>query len=255
MTANTKLTLSNGMEFMYIPKGEFIMGSSLNNKSAGSNEKPQNVINISYDYWMARFLVTNEFYSIYVKRKGIKYPVDDWLQKETHPVVYVTWDDVVAYIYWLNRTLEGEIPFIDYELRLPTEPEWEKAARGTDGRTYPWGNHFEKNNCNSIENDINGTSSVGLYSPSGDSPYGCTDMAGNVWEWTNSFEEEYPYKSENEKLTANRVAYNKFNHIIRGGSYVDSSWYVRCTTRHGYQGSGKGLGFRLAIAPKLKALD
>ena len=83
----------------------------------------------------------------------------------------ITWHNAVAYAEWANK-------------RLPTVEEWVKAARGTDGREYPWGNEFDVNKCNTKEGRTGGTTPVGKYSPLGDSPYGCVDMAGNVWEWT-----------------------------------------------------------------------
>ena len=212
-----KLTLSNGMEFMRIPAGKFIMGE-------GSEQHSQD---IPYDYWMARYPLTNELYSTYAK--GIKHPVDGWEKKKDHPVTYAKWTDAIAYCQWLNNLLKAELP-TGLVLRLPTEAEWEKVARGTDGREYPWGNQFDENKCNTSEGGKGGTTPVGLYSPQGDSPYGCADMSGNVWEWTHSLFKPYPYKAndgrEDEKTSGARV--------LRGGSFDDSGRYARCAYRYVY---------------------
>ena len=101
---------------------------------------------------------------------GGKAPPDEL---RDHPVVYVSWRDCVAYAEWAG-------------VRLLTEQEWEKAARGIDGRVYPWGDEFDSARCNTYESGIGATTPVGRYSPGGDSPCGCADMAGNVWEWTAS---------------------------------------------------------------------
>ncbi len=220
--AKNKITLSNGMELMRVPMGKFLMGDNNQYKE----ERPQHTIDIPYDYWMARYPITLELYTAYIKSKGIKHPSDKWVdKKEDHPIGAVTWSDTLAYSQWLNNLLISEIPS-GLILRLPTEAEWEKAARGTDGREYPWGNIFNKNNCNT---NGNAKTSVSLYSPQGDSPYGCADMAGNVWEWTHSRMKPYPYNfddgREKEKDSGARV--------LRGGSFNYNERYARCASRQG----------------------
>lgn len=103
-------------------------------------------------------------------------PKTDILCKANHPVVQVTWEDAAAYARWAGK-------------RLPTQQEWEKAARGTDGRQYPWGNQEPARELCNFDKNEHGTTPVGRYSPQGDSPYGCVDMGGNVWEWTASMDE------------------------------------------------------------------
>ncbi len=242
-----KLTLSNGMEFMRIPAGKFPMGSGKDNEIAYDSEKPQHNVDIPYDYWMAHYPVTNELYNAYTKAQNIKHPVDGWEKKKDHPVVNVTWIDVINYCQWLTGFIKADLPS-DLVLRLPTEAEWEKAARGTNGREYPWGNQFDKNRCNTYESGEGGTTSVGQYSPHGDSPYGCADMSGNVWEWTHSLKKAYPYNftdgREDEKTSGART--------LRGGSFLDASyWVARCAFRSDYFVGylNTNLGFRVVMAP------
>ena len=239
-TSVNKLTLSNGMEFMRVPADKFLMGSN----DGEGNEKPQHTVDILYDYWMARFPVTNELYNAYAKTKGITHPVDDWQKKKDHPVVRVTWYNTIEYCKWLNTLMKVELPS-GVALRLPTEAEWEKAARGTDGREYPWGNIFDKNKCNSEAGRIDSTTSVGLYSPQGNSPYGCADMAGNVWEWTHSEYKAYPYKvkdgREDEQKSVVRVS--------RGGAFINGERLTRCAVRsHSDPLTRYGIsGFRIVV--------
>lgn len=245
-TISNKLTLSNGMEFMRVPAGKFLMGSSAENKDAFVDEHPQHTVDIPYDYWMARFPVTNEQYNQYVTAKKIKHPVSEWMQKKDHPVTDVSWNDAMEYCQWLNDLLKRELP-PSCLLRLPTESEWEKTARGIDGREYPWGNVFDKNKCNSKEGEKVTTTSVDLYSPQGDSPFGCADMAGNVWEWTHSLDKKYPYNvSDGRERNEGNYAFDI--RILRGGSCYLEARRVRCAYRSGGDPDGRVFGFRIVVS-------
>jgi formylglycine-generating enzyme required for sulfatase activity len=240
-----KIILSNGIELMRVPAGKFLMGSIKEDGLSYDDELPQHTLDIPYDYWMARFPVTNERYGVYVRAERIRHPVDGWETKIDHPVVNVWWKDAIEYCRWLSNLLKRELPS-GFLLRLPTEAEWEKAARGADGRQYPWGNTFDKNKCNSYEGGKGGTTPVGWYSPQGDSPYDCADMAGNVWEWTHSLKKKYPYSvgdgRENAKASGTRV--------VRGGDFSHYCGYARCASRnyYGFHHSDYN-GFRVVASP------
>jgi formylglycine-generating enzyme required for sulfatase activity len=240
------IEILGGMEFMRVPAGKFLMGSKNDNKLASGGEKPQHSVDIPYDYWMARFPVTNELYNAYTKSQKIEHPVKDWEKKKDHPVVYVKWTDAMAYCQWLNDLIKAELP-AGLVLRLPTEAEWEKAARGTDGLEYPWGNEFDKNKCNTSEGGKGGTTPVGSYSSRGNSPYGCADMSGNVWERCHSLYKSYPYKvndgREDEKASGARV--------LRGGSFIYDVRHARCAYRNGLLNNVAFfdlVGFRVVVA-------
>ena len=220
ITDSKLLTLSNGMEFVRVPKGEFIMGYG-DEKDPNSlfTRYDKHIVDIPYDYWMARYPVTNEQYNAHAKVDGISHAVSNWEKKKDHPVASVNWDSAMGYCKWLNDLLKNEFPS-NMILRLPTEAEWEKAARGTDGRERPWGNTFDENKCNSREGRKGGTTTVGLYSPHGDSPYGCADMAGNVWEWTRSEFKPYPYKVDDGRERENEPTIVR--RVLRGGSWHDT---------------------------------
>ncbi|MGC1375431.1 MAG: SUMF1/EgtB/PvdO family nonheme iron enzyme [Anaerolineales bacterium] len=244
-----RLTLSNGMEFCRIPAGSFLMGSAADDKDAHDDEKPQHRVEIPYDYWLARYPVTNEAYNHYATARRIAHPVEDWEMKQNHPVHFVSLHDAMAYCEWLNKLLKTELP-AGLALRLPSEAEWEKAARGSDGRVFPWGNEFNQNKCNALNTVsvfIDSATPVSQYSPQGDSPYGCADMSGNVWEWTHSLWKPYPYRAndgrEDEKSSSLRV--------LRGGScLVVNAGDTRCACRLVYHLVFlKDVGFRVALAP------
>ena len=229
------------IEFVKVPKGRFIMGSKDDNKYADSDEKPQHTLDIPYDFYIARFPMTNQQYAEFI---GEKFEMPKGM--EEHPVVNVSWNEAQKYVAWLNKRFAGELSE-NYRFRLPTEAEWEKAARGEYGNEWPWGNEFDKNKCNSDEGGKRGTTPVGAYSPAGDSPYGCADMAGNVWEWCHSLYEPYPYKAddgrEDEKASGRR--------LLRGGSFNLNRQYARCAFRRRNSPDYACIynGFRVAASP------
>jgi formylglycine-generating enzyme required for sulfatase activity len=244
INVSDKLTLSNGMEFMRVPAGKFIMGSD----NGGNNEKPQHTVDIPYDYWMARYPVTNELYNVYVVSKKIAHPVSDWEIKKDHPVVNVNWNMVMQYCHWLNNLFKTELP-LGLVLRLPTEAEWEKAARGTDGRVYPWGNDFDKTKCNTGFFSLFGYKGtpVAKYSPQGDSPYGCADMVGNVREATHSLYAPYPYKVNDEREDESEIG----NRVCRGGDWEDDIDIACCAFRDYGDARVNSRGFRVIVSSVL----
>ena len=273
-----------GMEFVKVPHGEFLMGSTDKDKDAYDDEKPQHTVNIPYDFLVGRFPVANSLFRTFVKQtsyktkaetngfgwvwegKWVKTTGASWLHPrgpeseiaglENHPVVQVIWKDAQAFCDWLNREHGSTLPRGLF-FRLPTEAEWEKAARGTDGRIYPWGNDFDSSKCNSNENGLGRTTPLGLYSPHGDSPFGCADVAGNVWEWTASLwgkdaskpDFGYPYQPRDGR--ENQKAADDVRRIRRGGSFYGGARFVRAAVRsRDYLPSVSG-GFRVALAPNL----
>ncbi len=190
-------------------------------------EQPQREVFMS-DYWIGKYPVTNAQYAVFIRAAGRKTPAH-WsggvppIGLENHPVVNVTWWDAIAFCKWLS-----EIAGKTY--RLPTEAQWEKAAHGADTRAYPWGSRFDRNKCNTLEGGLRSTTPIGLFSPDGDSPYSCCDMAGNVWEWTlDWFSKDYYALSaanENPLGPANGAV-----KVMRGGSFNTDAGQARTTNR------------------------
>jgi formylglycine-generating enzyme required for sulfatase activity len=154
--------------------------------------------------------------------------------RANHPVVLVSWEDAMAYTAWLNKVTGRHF-------RLPTEAEWEKAARGTHGRSYPWGNTFDPSKCNTWEGEIGETTPVGVF-PAGASPYGCLDMAGNVWEWTADWYDRYAGSKQRFREFGSQYR------VVRGGSWYGDQDVARCASRSGaYPGPRYCyVGFRVA---------
>lgn len=178
---------------MRILTGEFLMGSDpRGDESASRYERPQRKVYLD-GYWMGKTPVTNAQYAAFVTATGRQAPWD-WQNGripagiEQHPVVCVSWEDAAAFCAWASQVTGREV-------RLPSKAEWEKAARETDGRIYPWGNEGpDATRCNFNRNEGEITP-VGKYSPRGDGPYGCVDMAGNGWEWCADWYDEDYYQT------------------------------------------------------------
>ncbi len=230
-----------------IPAGEFLMGSSDADKQARDNEKPQHTLYLP-DYYIAKHPVTVDEYRAFVQASGHK-SGDEKLALRgigNHPVEWVTWQDSLAFARW-------------HGLTLLSEAEWEKAARGTDGRIYPWGNEWRSGVANTNEYWNKGargllsklrrrtsgtTTPVGSF-PQGNLPYGCADMSGNVWEWTRSVLKEYPYDPND-----GREDQPDELHVVRGGSYYSDRSRVRCAVRGGLiRGILSNSGFRVCASP------
>ena len=236
-------------EMVFIAGGRFIMGSDFD----AENNKPAHTLTIA-DFYIDRYPVTNVEYKAFVDATGHPVPNYDvpWCKTEgfnwdietkmypegkaQHPVVLVTWADALAYATWANK-------------RLPTEAEWEFVVRGTENRYFPWGMMFQGNRCNSFEAHFGDTTSVGTFSPQGDTPEGVADMLGNVWEWTSSLYRAYPYHADDgrEDLLSDRWR------VLRGGSWVNDATTISAIARlDGDFLFYNNVGFRCAATAKEK---
>lgn len=219
--------------WVHIPAGEFWLGSDPQyDRYAQDHEQPQQRVYLP-EYWIAKTPITQAQYALFVRHTGHDAP-DDWdgdnppRGKDQHPVVKVSWHDAIAYCNWLSQ-MTGK------HITLPSEAEWEKAARGDqDRRIYPWGDVFDMRKCNCGAFGLQDTSAVGIF-PKGASPYGCLDMAGNVWEWTRSRFASYPYQTDDgrEDLKVDRSDEEDDNRrVLRGGSFSYNGGIVRCAYRN-----------------------
>ena len=281
-----EITTLEQMAFCYVPAGTFLMGSPDEDEMAYDDEKPLHCVDIPYGYWMGRYPVTNAQFRTFAQdpqgygddrwwtaaglswrgdRQEPEDPGEPW-NLPSYPVVAVTWYEVVAFSAWLTaRWREQGFLGEDWAARLPTEAEWEKAARGGERlseksiirpveeklravggisgeqnknvqRRYPWGNDPDPARANYTDTGIGETSAVGCF-PAGVSPYGVQEMSGNVWEWTRSLwgedwgqpEFKYPYDPQDgrENLEAGRVVMR----VLRGGSFYIDGKLVRCAYR------------------------
>lgn len=247
------LTRPLGVEWITIPAGEFSMGSdAAEDRLASANEMPQHALYLD-QYAISRYPITNSQYREFVRASGYRAP-QHWrggeipAGLELHPVVFVTWHDANAYCAWASAVARRPI-------RLPSEAEWEKAARGEEKRIWPWGNRPpDAEHCNA-DYSVGTTTAVNAYPP-GAGPYGVMDMAGNVCEWTRTLHEEgwlhlkfrYPYDPDDGREDPD--APNWVPRILRGGAFLSDSHYTRCAARYQLpaDASGKFVGFRVVLA-------
>jgi len=231
------------LDLFRIQAGEFLMGSvAARDEHAVDDEFPPHRVHVP-EFHMGQFPVTNLQYQAFVRATGCEAPYH-WESgeiawgKENHPVVEVLWKDALAFCAWLSE--ETGQPF-----RLPTEAEWEKAARGTDGRIWPWGDQPPDDSRCNFHMQVLDTTPVGRYSTQGDSPYGCADMAGNVWEWCQSLYKPYPYRAGDGREDLHAPGLR----VMRGGSFYKNQAWVRCAFRNhpGYPDRAtNSCGFRVA---------
>ncbi len=247
-----ELGRASDLGLVQVPAGEFLMGSE--EGGADDDEKPQHVLYLP-TFYLGKFPVTVSQFRAFQAVSGWRVEGDHSVyfegvnQQPDHPVVLCSWHDALAYARWRG-------------MGLPSEAEWEKGARGADGRMYPWGNVWVSGRANCGEREerrprwwqrlrglgaVHGTTPVGKFSPDGDSPYGCADMAGNVWEWTRSGFADYPY-----------VANDGWEHlgvpsrrVLRGGAFYFAPGLVRCAVRDWSVPVFRGvsIGFRVVVSP------
>lgn len=239
------------LQFVRIPASEFSLGSSrARDHQTHEDETPIQLLNVT-DFMIMRFPVTNLQYARFMQAVSHRPPLF-WKAgllpqgKEDHPVVGVSYYDAIAFCAWAAD--QTGLP-----IRLPTEPEWEKAARGPQFRVYAWGDAWNPVACNSNEARLNDTSPVGKFSPAGDSPYGVADTGGNVQEWTSSLFGNYPYDPldgreahvydlQNRDLLPKLIETGCTSMpesgeaslgktVLRGGSFRESRSQARCAYR------------------------
>jgi formylglycine-generating enzyme required for sulfatase activity len=291
----TPLSDPRQIEFIHIPAGAFTLGSS-GQAPEYYDEPPAYRHSLAYDYWMARYPITQAHYAAFVADGGYRQAgfwgeavqdgfwragevrrrywnnkrnevVDEWMQAPAdygepyslpnHPLVGVNWYEALAFTRWLTEQLAaaGKLP-AGTGVQLPSEAEWEKAARGATTWAYPYGEQTDPNRSNYRGTGIGATSAPGCF-PGGRSPYGVEELSGNVWEWTRSLwgseiekpDFGYPYDASDgrENLAAGASAFR----VLRGGSYFDSAAGVRCALRGGNYPDNwdDNIGFRVALSP------
>jgi formylglycine-generating enzyme required for sulfatase activity len=253
------------------------MGSSDTDASAiDPAERPQHRVQLA-EYYIGRYEVTVAQFRAFVKAKGYRTTAEqqgegyaftstdmpwqtvkgaDWQHpqgpsssvQENHPVVQVSWDDAVAFCTWASEATGRKV-------RLPTEAEWEKAARGTEVRLFPWGNEPPNDSRCNYELNVRTTTPVGQYSPRGDSPYGCADMAGNVSEWVQDWFGWGYYQSSPQSNPPGPTSGDK--RVVRGGSWELSAVSIQndaatvraaCRKREIPSYSGSDFGFRVCMS-------
>lgn len=239
--------------FVPIAAGPFAMGtpevelSGLARRYGGTRESyreeaPRHAPVLA-PFLIAQLPTTNALYGLFVAATGATAPLR-WrgplppAELRAHPVVDINWHEATAFCAWLGGVT-------GHAYRLPSEAEWERAARGIDGRSFPWGETFDPALANTREAGLGGTTPVGSY-PASASPDGVYDMAGNVWEWTASLDMRYPYVASDGREASGTLG----RRIMRGGCYANPHGYARCACRFRLAPALRNefTGFRLALS-------
>jgi formylglycine-generating enzyme required for sulfatase activity len=230
-----RINPKDGAELVWIPPGEFTMGT--NDATSFKPEGPSHKITLD-GYWIYRNVVTVAQYRKYCEATGRKMPdAPKWGWKDDHPMVYVTWKEAVKYCDWAGA-------------QLPTEAQWEKAARGEDGRRYPWGDTWDAEvaRASKIKPGSAGSTAPAGSFPKGASPYGVLDMAGNVFQWCSDwYDPEYYQRSPQKNPTGPETGMER---VIRGGGWnIHIPNYLRTTMRFRYEPdiAGHNGGFRCVV--------
>jgi formylglycine-generating enzyme required for sulfatase activity len=303
----------DAMELCRVPAGRFLMGNWADEADAWDDERPQHELDLPYEYWIGRYPVTQAQFEEFIKDGGygearfwpeaMEHGVweagrivarhedeptagparygDPW-DLPNHPAGGVTWYEALAFCRWLTARWQrqGWLP-AGWEVRLPSEAEWEKAARGglevlassarrrpgqgwdagagersaltanpAPERPYPWRGGFENDRANTLETGIGTTSAVGCF-PGSASASGCEELVGNVWEWTRSLEAEYPYPESAQAREAREKLSSDGPRVLRGSSILTVAWVARCSARFRIHPNDRGriTGFRLLLSP------
>jgi formylglycine-generating enzyme required for sulfatase activity len=244
-------------EFVEVAAGPFTMGADrTRDPEAFDNERWSPDVGegtvVVPTFYIARHEVTVAEFAAFARAGTWSVDARAIAAPPTHPVTFVSWPDALAYCRWLETTLETatstprhtkQLLANGWRVTLPSEAEWEKAARGTDRRRYPWGDEPQPRRANY---NGTGTTPVGLFACP-DCAHGLTDMSGNVWEWTRSPYQPYPYDQSDDRSNLDADAL----WVIRGGHFGDGPRMVRTTARGGADPGARRpfIGFRVVIAP------
>jgi formylglycine-generating enzyme required for sulfatase activity len=250
LSAVRTVRVDTASDFVEVPAGPFIMGADRTvDPDAFDNERWSSTAGqgtVSLDnFYIARREVTVAEFAEYVRATDRRVDQRALAAPETHPVTYVSWPDALAYCRWLQQHAQGNAKSLiaaGWRVTLPSEAQWEKAARGSDGRRYPWGNEPQRDRAN-----FGGerTTPVGFFKCP-DCAYSLSDMSGNVWEWTSSPYQPYPYNPSDDRTNLEGDAL----WVIRGGHFADDARMVRTTARTGADPGARRpfIGFRVAIS-------
>ena len=247
----TITTPKDGAVMVYVPAGEFLMGTSdadieyykeifpLRRIARFDNERPQRTVFLDA-FYIDKFEVTNQQYKQFLSETG--YTPKHYLDYEPYntpnfPAAVLEWEDAVAYADWVGK-------------RLPTEAEWEKAARGTDGRIWPWGDEWDGtklsgNDGTGLKDGYKETAPIGQF-PQGASPYGAHDMAGNLWEWVSDWYDPNYYRTTPPNINPKGPETGD-GHVLKGGGWAENLDFTRCANRQGGNPGSLLRGFRCAM--------